>query len=100
MGRGSANVRFGIGTLASRLRIRIRCLDNQPTIGRTTMLHRLKPKLLLCGTMIALAACVAASAQAQAPSGEPIRIGYSMALTGGLAPNGKSALLAHKIWEE
>jgi branched-chain amino acid transport system substrate-binding protein len=35
-----------------------------------------------------------------AQSGEPIKIGYSMALTGGLAPNGKSALLAQKIWEE
>ena len=30
----------------------------------------------------------------------PIKIGYSMSLTGGLAPNGKSALLAHRIWEE
>ena len=29
-----------------------------------------------------------------------IKIGYSMALTGGLAPNGRSALLAQKIWEE
>jgi branched-chain amino acid transport system substrate-binding protein len=35
-----------------------------------------------------------------AAAGEPIKIGYSMALTGGLAPNGKSALLAQKIWEE
>jgi len=39
-------------------------------------------------------------AQAQAPSGNPIKIGYSMAMTGGLGPNGKSALLAQKIWEE
>jgi branched-chain amino acid transport system substrate-binding protein len=39
-------------------------------------------------------------AQAQAPSGKPITIGYSMAMTGGLGPNGKSALLAQKIWEE
>jgi branched-chain amino acid transport system substrate-binding protein len=39
-------------------------------------------------------------AAAQAPSGEPIKIGYSMAMTGGLAANGKSALLAQKIWEE
>jgi branched-chain amino acid transport system substrate-binding protein len=31
---------------------------------------------------------------------EPIKIGYSMSLTGGLAPNGKSALLAQQIWEE
>ena len=43
-------------------------------------------------------ALLAASAAAQ--TGEPIRIGYSMALTGGLGPNGKSALLARKIWEE
>src|SRR5262249_31794588 len=37
---------------------------------------------------------------ASAQSGEPIKIGFGMALTGGLAPNGKSALLAMKIWEE
>jgi branched-chain amino acid transport system substrate-binding protein len=33
-------------------------------------------------------------------SGPPIRIGSSMAMTGGLGPNGKSALLAQRIWEE
>ncbi|MSP04007.1 MAG: hypothetical protein EXR05_01900 [Acetobacteraceae bacterium] len=27
-------------------------------------------------------------------------IGFGMALTGGLAPNGKTALLAMQIWEE
>src|SRR5918911_1288163 len=49
----------------------------------------------------ALAACALAFASAAwAQSGEPIKIGFSMALTGGLAPNGKSALLAQKIWEE
>jgi branched-chain amino acid transport system substrate-binding protein len=31
---------------------------------------------------------------------EPIKIGFGMALTGGLAPNGKSALLGMKIWDE
>ena len=31
---------------------------------------------------------------------EPLKIGFSMALTGGLAPNGKSALLAMQIWEK
>ena len=46
----------------------------------------------------AAAALLATSALAQTK--EPIKIGYSMALTGGLAPNGKSALLAQKIWEE
>jgi branched-chain amino acid transport system substrate-binding protein len=40
------------------------------------------------------------AAPASAQSGEPIKIGYSMAMTGGLGPNGKSALLAQKIWEE
>jgi branched-chain amino acid transport system substrate-binding protein len=33
-------------------------------------------------------------------TGAPIKIGYSMSLTGGLAANGKSALLAQHIWEE
>lgn len=31
---------------------------------------------------------------------EPVRIGFGMSLTGPLAANGKSALLAMKIWEE
>jgi len=64
------------------------------------MLRRLKPKIFSFSTLAAAAALAAGAAQAQAPSGEPIKIGYSMALTGGLAPNGKSALLAQKIWEE
>jgi branched-chain amino acid transport system substrate-binding protein len=45
----------------------------------------------------------AASAIAQtatAPSGPPITIGFSMALTGSLAVNGKSGLLATQIWAE
>lgn len=49
------------------------------------------------GALLALAAL---AANAQAPSGQPIKIGYAIAQTGGLAPNGKSALLAQKIWEE
>jgi branched-chain amino acid transport system substrate-binding protein len=31
---------------------------------------------------------------------EPIKIGFGMGLTGGLAPSGKAALLAMKIWED
>ncbi|MFC0386704.1 amino acid ABC transporter substrate-binding protein [Muricoccus vinaceus] len=50
---------------------------------------------------LAAAAAVPATARAQtAPSGPPIRIGYSMSLSGGLAPNGRPALTAHKIWAE
>src|SRR6188472_3000155 len=49
----------------------------------------------------ALAACALSFAGAAwAQSGEPIKIGYGISQTGGLAPNGKSALLAQKIWEE
>ncbi len=35
-----------------------------------------------------------------AQSNEPIKIGFSLALTGPLAPNGKQALLGAKIWLE
>jgi branched-chain amino acid transport system substrate-binding protein len=52
------------------------------------------PAVLSC----ALTAIFAGPAAAQ--SGEPIKIGYGISQTGGLAPNGKSALLAQKIWEE
>jgi branched-chain amino acid transport system substrate-binding protein len=46
------------------------------------------------------AAVFSISAQAQAPSGQPVTIGFSMALTGPLAANGKQALVGMKIWEE
>jgi branched-chain amino acid transport system substrate-binding protein len=52
----------------------------------------------LCAAVPTCALLLAGAAWAQ--SGEAIKIGFSMALTGGLAPNGKSALLAQKIWEE
>jgi branched-chain amino acid transport system substrate-binding protein len=58
------------------------------------------------GVVGGFAAAVVAASLAAAPglvsaqSGEPIKIGFSMALTGPLAPNGKQALLGAKIWEE
>src|SRR5712675_3006570 len=57
-------------------------------------------KRLLARTAVLAAASVALVTGATAQSGEPIKIGFSMAMTGGLGPNGKSALLAEKIWEE
>ena len=54
----------------------------------------------LAASLVAAAAAVLFQAPARAQSGEPIKIGFGMALTGPLAPNGKSALLAIKIWEE
>ena len=65
------------------------------------MFHHLKCRAwAFAAALAALASFMVSLAPASAQSGAPIRIGYSMALTGGLAPNGKSALLAQKIWEE
>jgi len=47
---------------------------------------------------LSVGAFIPTSAAAQ--TGEPLKIGYSLALSGGLGPNGRSALLAQKIWEE
>ncbi|MBV9236774.1 MAG: hypothetical protein JOZ94_13145, partial [Xanthobacteraceae bacterium] len=35
-----------------------------------------------------------------ARAAEPIKIGFSMPLTGGLASNGKAILAAYQMWEE
>jgi branched-chain amino acid transport system substrate-binding protein len=61
------------------------------------MISRLKS--LICAVS-AVAAMALAADRAAAQSGAPIKIGFSMAMTGGLAANGRSALLAQKIWEE
>src|SRR5262249_22315745 len=49
---------------------------------------------------VAAAGLTLAAAPASAQQGEPIKIGFSMSLTGPLAPNGKQALVGMKIWEE
>jgi branched-chain amino acid transport system substrate-binding protein len=52
-------------------------------------------------SIIAVIAIIMASpVLAEAPSGPPITIGFSMPLTGGLAVNGTSGLLAMQIWAE
>src|SRR2546429_5845369 len=63
------------------------------------MLPQQKHMIIAClaGASLALAT---STAQAQAPTGGPIKIGYGISQTGGLAAHGKSALLAQKIWEE
>ena len=64
------------------------------------MIRHLKPKsfAIAAGALLAMALPFAGPANAQ--SGEPIKIGFGMALTGPLAANGKQALLGMKIWEE
>jgi branched-chain amino acid transport system substrate-binding protein len=61
------------------------------------MLRQWKLQLLACA---ALAAFALPADTASAQSGEPIKIGLSMSLTGPLSPNGKQALLGLQIWEE
>jgi branched-chain amino acid transport system substrate-binding protein len=48
----------------------------------------------LFAVMLLLAGTISARAE------NPITIGFGMALTGGLAPNGKAALFAMQIWEK
>jgi branched-chain amino acid transport system substrate-binding protein len=66
------------------------------------MLHSLKSRTLtlIAGASVALAACALSAFPANAQSKEPIKIGFGMSMTGPLGPNGKSALLAMKIWED
>src|SRR5215475_5815321 len=65
------------------------------------MLARLKWRGAVASFFAAAAVAVFLTpAKAQAPSGQPVTIGFSMSLTGPLAANGKQALLGMKIWEE
>ncbi|HYM73920.1 MAG TPA: amino acid ABC transporter substrate-binding protein [Stellaceae bacterium] len=57
-------------------------------------------RLALALLAVILGAPLAMGQTAPAPSGPPITIGFSMALTGSLAVNGKSGLLAMQIWAE
>jgi branched-chain amino acid transport system substrate-binding protein len=67
------------------------------TLGGCLMLQVTKRSLL---AFAAAGAIALAAAPASAQSGQPITIGFGMALTGPLAANGKQALLGMKIWEE
>src|SRR4051795_12275742 len=55
---------------------------------------------LLAAMALIGASLSVAVAQEPARNQQPIRIGFGMGLTGGLASAGKAALLAMKIWEE
>ena len=63
------------------------------------MLRSVKTKFLALAAAGAFA-LTGWAAPAQPQSGQPITIGFGMALTGPLAANGKQALLGMKLWEE
>jgi branched-chain amino acid transport system substrate-binding protein len=66
------------------------------------MMHRFKSRLSawIAAASVAMAVCAMVVISAQAQTKEPIKIGFSMALTGPLGPNGNQALLGMHIWEE
>src|SRR5713101_5586014 len=64
------------------------------------MLKHLRERTLARLGAAVLGAFALAQGALPGQAAEPLRIGFGMALTGPLAPNGKSALLAMKIWEE
>jgi len=66
------------------------------------MLHYLKSRAFagLVGAAAVLGVFVGFAMSASAQDKKPIRIGFGMAQTGPLGPNGKSAMLAMDIWRE
>src|SRR6185437_17137726 len=52
------------------------------------------------GKLAVAGAAAGIAGPARAQGKKPFTIGFGMALTGSLAPNGKSALLGMQIWEE
>src|SRR5271155_4760206 len=67
-------------------------------------MFRQRTRVRSAGAAVAVATILTVSnctqAKAETPSGPPITIGFSMPLTGGLAVNGTSGLLAMQIWAE
>ncbi len=59
-----------------------------------------RPKLALSLIAVVMTLLLASGALYVARGADPIKIGFGMALTGGLSANGKPALLAMQIWKD
>lgn len=57
-------------------------------------------RLAVCSALVSLLLLLSAPVSPILAQSPPLRIGFGMALTGGLAGNGKAALLAMQIWAE
>ena len=64
------------------------------------MSHRITRRAVNAGIGAALISPALAGTRAFAQGAAPIKIGFGMALTGPLAPNGQQALLGSQIWAE
>ncbi len=63
--------------------------------------HHMSRRPIVHGiALLLLSASALAITAPQTRAADPITIGFGMALSGPLAPNGKSSLLAMKIWED
>ena len=64
------------------------------------LLDKLSPRRWLKGSLATAIMAVAVALFAPAQANDTIKIGFSMALTGGLAGAGKGALIAMQVWAE
>src|SRR6266852_4809980 len=75
-------------------------MQSATTLGRTTLGGwSMKVLSRLITRALALLACVLFAEPLLAQQA-PIKIGFGMALSGGLAGGGKAALLTYQIWQE
>ena len=64
------------------------------------LLDKMSPRRWLKGSLATAIMAVAVALSAPAQANDTIKIGFSMALTGGLAGAGKGALIAMQVWAE
>src|SRR2546427_12897140 len=67
---------------------------------RATEATMTRTRALIAVTLATLVVVAAAALVPVARAADPIKLGFGMALTGGLSANGKPALLAVEIWKD
>src|SRR5215470_15591641 len=75
-------------------------IRSQTDVEANLMTHRITRRAVNTGIGAAVISPALAAMPASAQGGEPIKIGFGMALTGPLAANGQQALLGAQIWQE
>src|SRR5215469_2945762 len=69
-------------------------------LGLTTIRDQGRDVMLLTRAFAVLFAATMLAAAPNARAADPIKIGLSVSLTGGVAANGKQVLLAMQIWKD
>src|SRR5262249_19323558 len=70
--------------------------------GEATMIHgvKLTARLVACAAWLLAALVFFDTGTPGVTAAQPIKIGFSMPLTGGLAAQGKAALMSMELWRE